>query len=438
MIGSTAVRELPHGLLLGWQQGKASSRTPIIDDNREGHLVTIAPTGAGKGVCSIIPALLNWRGPVIVVDPRGENYAVTAARRRSMGQQVHVLDPFGITGSQETARLNPLDLIDPLSGSVEDDAAAIASCITAGRTFAQDHFWDERAEALIASLIAEQFATMRDLFNEPTLGEVREKIARGGLPADHDPSLLNRLRDPDAQKHGKISQFQFGSERTRSSIFSTASSHLGFLRSGPVQECLSLSTISLLEVTRGDPITIYLVLPPDKLRSHSGLLRLWLGAVLAAIAKRRRTPAIPTLLLVDEAAQLGELDHLRSAITLMRGYGLRVWTFWQDLTQLKQVYPRDWENILNNSTTQQLFGAATPYAMAQLRDHLGSSWSKPLPAGASDDMVLCRGGRLEAIGRPNYLRDRCFGGLAAPNPFYPPPRSAEIVQLNLLDRSEKS
>ncbi|MGB1288308.1 MAG: type IV secretory system conjugative DNA transfer family protein, partial [Aggregatilineales bacterium] len=54
----------------------------------DSHLVTIAPTGAGKGRCAIIPNLLRYRGPVVVVDPKGENYAVTARTRREMGQKV--------------------------------------------------------------------------------------------------------------------------------------------------------------------------------------------------------------------------------------------------------------------------------------------------------------------------------------------------------------
>lgn len=50
-----------------------------------GHLMTIAPTGAGKGVNCIIPTLLRYPGPVTVIDPKGENYAVTAEYRRQLG-----------------------------------------------------------------------------------------------------------------------------------------------------------------------------------------------------------------------------------------------------------------------------------------------------------------------------------------------------------------
>ena len=44
-----------------------------------------------------------------------------------------------------------------------------------------------------------------------------------------------------------------------------------------------------------------------------------------------------------EAAQLGTLGALRQAVTLLRGYGLQVWSFWQDLSQVRNLYPQDWQ-----------------------------------------------------------------------------------------------
>ena len=45
------------------------------------HLLTVAPTRAGKGVAAIIPNLLTYPGSALVIDPKGENAMVTALRR---------------------------------------------------------------------------------------------------------------------------------------------------------------------------------------------------------------------------------------------------------------------------------------------------------------------------------------------------------------------
>jgi type IV secretion system protein VirD4 len=46
-----------------------------------GHLLTVAPTRAGKGTGQIIPNLLRWTGSCIVIDVKGENYLRTAGFR---------------------------------------------------------------------------------------------------------------------------------------------------------------------------------------------------------------------------------------------------------------------------------------------------------------------------------------------------------------------
>jgi hypothetical protein len=49
---------------------------------QDGHMLTCAPTGAGKGIGAVIPNLLDYPGSAFVLDLKGENYAVTARARR--------------------------------------------------------------------------------------------------------------------------------------------------------------------------------------------------------------------------------------------------------------------------------------------------------------------------------------------------------------------
>ena len=91
------------GLLLGRRDGRLVG----WDDDR--HVMTIAGTRAGKGTSLIIPNLFLYKGSALVLDPKGENAEMTAARRgkgaigvKGLGQEVHVLDPFGVTGYPST------------------------------------------------------------------------------------------------------------------------------------------------------------------------------------------------------------------------------------------------------------------------------------------------------------------------------------------------
>jgi len=55
----------PRGLILG-RNGRH-----LLRCEGEGHVLTVAPTGSGKGVSAVIPNLLAYPGSVVVVDLKG-------------------------------------------------------------------------------------------------------------------------------------------------------------------------------------------------------------------------------------------------------------------------------------------------------------------------------------------------------------------------------
>ncbi|MCD1592233.1 type IV secretory system conjugative DNA transfer family protein [Qipengyuania citrea] len=153
-----SLEEDAHKPVMGFRFGDAVEDGAADDDLLEpilhtgdGHLITLARTGAGKGVGCIVPALLRYRGPVIVIDPKGENYQVTARRRRELGQTVHVIDPFSVVGDTSDT-LNPLDLIDPVSPDAIDQAAELAELLVT-ETSTRDPFWDNRAQSLVTTML---------------------------------------------------------------------------------------------------------------------------------------------------------------------------------------------------------------------------------------------------------------------------------------------
>lgn len=431
-------------ILVGWSMEHEHRRQPIgfhfgdpqtspaqgyLDPvllSDEGHLITIAPTGAGKGVGAIIPTLLRYDGPVIVIDPKGENAAVTARRRRELGQSVVVVDPMGVTGGAAD-RLNPLDAVTAFAAGDVDDVAAIASALVSDYRDPRDAFWSNRAKDLIIGV------TMHVLADEPPehrhLGRVRELI---GALSGEGGGVIDRLlasAHPEARMVG--ASLRAPHEQTLASINAFALDALSFARSGEVQHSLAASTFSLADVTEGRPMSIFLVLPPDKLESHNPLLRLWVTALLSAIVRRRRKPARSTLLILDEAAQLGALPHLRQAMTLLRGYGVQTWSFWQDVTQLQHLYPRDWPTMVNNCKVLQAFGANTMLAAEGVAQLTGFGDPRTILELEPEEMVLQIAGDEPVLARkPNYLSDPAFAGLADENPFYaaagpiaPPPRA---------------
>lgn len=419
-------------LLLGWKAGDPAKDPigfsaprmpePVLPEGEspilygeDRHLVTIAPTGAGKGRGVIIPNLLRFEGSAIVIDPKGETWHVTARRRKEMGQEVRLLDPFGAV-SRRTDALNPFDLFERPGALLDADSEMLASLLAGDVGFHKEPFWDNWGRSLMSGVIAAVDETSPR--SERHFGRVREVLMSddavynlAALIENHDN--LNRLSKQN------ISSFLPITEQTRSGILSTAQSYLKVVNSDSALRSLSKSTISLDAVRKGEPMTIYIVIPPDKLESHGALLRLWVGALMLTVMGRKRRPKRSTLFLLDECAQLGEFGPLRQSMTLLRGYGLQVWPFFQDLSQLQRLYPKDWRTIFNNAGVFQLFGVANHLMAKESAELIGDIDADMLRKMSKDRQIIAVSNEKALSARlPDYLQDAPFQGHYDPNPMF--------------------
>jgi len=91
------------GLPLALHRGKLLR---YVNDGgwRGGHHLVVSGTRGGKGVSTVIPAILDHQGPIVALDIKGENFAVTRRHRRSLGRQVAVLNPFGLIEASSDQR----------------------------------------------------------------------------------------------------------------------------------------------------------------------------------------------------------------------------------------------------------------------------------------------------------------------------------------------
>ena len=423
------------GLLVGWSLESRHPRRPIgftyghplrspatgyLDPillSGEGHLMTIAPTGAGKGTGCIIPALLRYPGPVIVIDPKGENVAITARRRREMGQRVVVIDPMGITDHPSDC-LNPLDAIDITQASAVDEVAVLAQALNADQRDERNRYWSSRGMHLAIGAILQVLVDAQAKGGTGgNLIAVREMInAAAADPAEMARRLLDSTH-PEVQRIARM--LNIAAAETLGGIISFSQEMVDFLRGDLVQANVARTSFDLGAVTRGEPLSIYLVLPPHMLESHSRLLRLWLGALLSCFTRRRARPPLSTLFILDEAAQLGELPQLRQAVTLLRGYGLQTWSFWQDASQLQLLYPQDWKTMVNNCRVLQCFGALNQVAAQGMSDLTGFASGSAILDLDHDEMVLQLAGDEAVVARlPNYLRDPAFAAMFDANPYH--------------------
>ena len=81
------------GIILGRHYDDETQRVggKIVYEG-ERHLLLFGPNGTGKGTRFLIPNLLSIKDrSILVIDPKGELAAVTAAYRRTAGDDVEIL-----------------------------------------------------------------------------------------------------------------------------------------------------------------------------------------------------------------------------------------------------------------------------------------------------------------------------------------------------------
>jgi len=398
-----------HVPTLGFKPTASSPAKKALTYGGDGHLMTVAPTGAGKGVGLIIPALLTYPGSVIVTDIKGENYQVTARYRRALGQQVVVLDPFGLVAPRDKAdKLNPFDLFKVPGSDAESDAEMLAAQLAVGHEFSSDRYWEDTGRGLVAGLVADVATSSPP--DKRNLCTLRELLYDDDLDYTLAVALDTRKKSMSPLARDEfVAYLAAPSDKTRPCIRTTATTFVKCLGSTAVSKCLEKSTFDLCDLLNNKPMTIYLVLPPEKLLSHRALLRLWVVTLMTVVMRRARLPKQRTLFLLDEAAQLGSLDLLPQAVSLLRGYGLQLWTFWQDLSQMIRLYPHNWESLVNNAAVLQVFGVPGHASRHTWRAILGEADAQLASELHPDEMLVAITGKGTARHtRANYLTDKAF------------------------------
>lgn len=414
---------------IGFNTQPQPDRIPV-EFGDELPLLTFAPTGSGKGRSGIIPTALTVDRPMILLDTKGENYAVTARRRREMGHRVVALDPFGImTNKPDT--LNPLDYLALPKVDLEAEAQKLAEAVGHDYLSKREAFWDQHAMGLLAGLMVYAM-----IGGEPSnLITVRKHLV-GDDPIRHIASAADKLvamDKEDSLAYNEFTSFLNQSEReTRPSVLASCSAYVKTFNSKIIAKAVEKSTLKLGDIIAGKPMTIYIIVPADKLNSHKALLRLWFGTMIGALLTRTRRPPSNTLLLVDECGQLGTFDTLKQLVTLVRGFGVQPWLFFQSLYQLKDNYGDGWRLFLDNAGVVQAFGFANHFAAGEWGDFFGRKPRELLSLPEDEQLLHIRRRGTVVAKRLDYLTDPLYAGLFDPNPYY---ESADVPAVD--DRLRK-
>lgn len=137
----------------GFVVGRNPFNNKIMLHNGPEHILLVAPTRSGKGVCNMVPTGICWKHSIFFFDPKGELWNFTASwRKERMHQRVMKFEPLCKDGS--AAKWNPFAEIDFQSFEELTDVSTISEMmVKTGEGGSKDPFWENSAAALVNGAI---------------------------------------------------------------------------------------------------------------------------------------------------------------------------------------------------------------------------------------------------------------------------------------------
>ena len=379
-----------------------------FEDDR--HALTIAGSRSGKTLTAIANQFF-WRGSMIVVDPKGENAMLCAEQRSKLGNDVYVVDPYEIVGGKAQkfrAKYNEIKTLDIDSLTVIEDARKIAMSVVIQTGSENDPHWNNEAENLILGFIlfVAFGAHIKDEFrNLCFVREIILGLLEKAVHEDEDgpkeywkwlnvvkhgiePLLWDEVTEGDQTVRvpgpnadigntiwGLVNGFFDKADDERSGVHSNAKRHTAYLDTRAQANIRTGHDFDLKDVKRGKkPVTVYVVLPANRLGENAGFLRTFVNQLIDAVTAIPNQPGrIPTLALLDEFPVLGYMKALEDAVGQLASFQLKFHFIIQDKGQLDALYGKRAESFIGNCGVIQAFGNTDLGTLKYISEKLGNS-----------------------------------------------------------------
>ena len=328
---------------------------------RGGHHLVVSGTRGGKGVSAVIPAILDHQGPVVVLDIKGENFAVTRRHRQSLGRQVVVLNPFGII-EDSADQFNPLDYIRPQE--LSRDIPLLADGLVRPEKGDGAHF-AEMARELVAGAI--EVVVTQEEPEHRTLIRVADLL----LAPDLDDTLQAWAENADLVGHRPAqiaATILRAGDRERGSIQTSIAKAFAWMQSDAMRHFLKRSSFRMEDLL-DDRIDLFIAVPLDQIDKQAVFMRLFINLVLGLAVRQdgRRKVKAPILLALDEFVRMGRMEQIMNIANVAAGVGFEALFVTQDTGQVVEAY--------GQNDARSIFGSCITKCLFNLNDIETAEWA---------------------------------------------------------------
>lgn len=374
----------------------------IISQAKNNHTLIVGSTRSGKGVGVIIPTEFQWSESMIVFDPKGEGWDISA-NFRSRFSYTFKFEP---EKPNESIHYNPLLAIRRGKQTIPD-IQNLGFILIPNNEQDKDPFWANEGRKLFCAVAGyviycepperKTFAQIYSVFSnsaalddaddddenkdgQESLSMIKQYlfhyankaelyIENGGMPADFQKRWDERdklsdkerkkleeeakkyLDDDDKASLQRIWQdliyFANCEDKQLSSVVSTMTSQLQVIADPNVQSVTDRSDFTMEDFVYGikgedgtrRPLSLYLIVSMSSLQRLVPLIKIFFEQAITLLCRDLDGKRpYRLLMMIDEFRQLGKMDVVEKALALSAGYGIILAVAIQSYDQLRVLY----------------------------------------------------------------------------------------------------
>lgn len=394
----------------------------IISHKQTQHVLVVGSTRSGKGINNVIPTCFSWSDSLVVMDPKGEAWEITAPFRAQFSNTVK----FQPENPKESVHINPLLAIRRGAQTIPD-IQNLAYTLIPEDSGTSDKFWSDEGRKLFTCVTGyviycrppeeKTLGSVYGIFsNDSSVKANKEKSAIKQYLQNYaddidrfitqneitDPTTLRKyenyqdLPEPERKKiekerlrfvlpddrksletiKGDLLYFASCEDKQLSSVVSTMLSKLIVIADPLVQEVTSRSDFTYEDfLDHENPLSVYLVASLSSLARLSPLFKIIYEQTITVLTKELKKHKHKLLLVFDEFRQMGKMEIVEKALSLSAGYGVICMIIIQSYAQLEMLYHQK-AALTDNFAYQVILRTTDDSTSQSIEKQLGQSTVK--------------------------------------------------------------
>lgn len=341
-------------LILTKNIAMGNSEKELYRHQRTTNIMLIGAAGTGKSRGYVMPNLLQGEISYVVLDPSGEIFRATGNfLQNEKGYRIRVLN---LVDPDDSSRYNPFVYLED-DDDVDQMVENFWKATTQDGATRGEQIWDDTAKELLSALSYYLFYFAPP--SEQNFPMIQYMVRNMAITGDGKgaKSPIDKLFDnleEDHPEHIALKHYRAyhsGATKTLQSIQITLLSRLSKFNLTSIGWLSSTTEDELGLLTAAETKTVIFAVTPVADTSLNFFVSLLYGQmfeILYAYGNEHGKLKVPLHFLMDEFANITLPRDFEKRLATFRKYLISASIVLQDLSQLKAIFEKQWQSIVNN------------------------------------------------------------------------------------------